>query len=284
MDLSVRVPRLPRPGETVTGSEAVRSPGGKGGNQAVAAARLGPRVQMIGMVGGDPFGVELRRNLEAEGVDVGAVGVAAESATGMALIVVQADGENTITLSPGANALLSAEAAAAGAAAARDAAVLLMNLEVPLDAVLAAAQSTDALRVLNAAPVPKSDLSALLRVVDVLVVNETEAAALLGEPVRDPHALLSLGPRVAVLTLGAAGAVAVSAEGVWKQEGFAVEAVDAVGAGDAFCAALAVALGAGTSIQAALRRACAAGAIATTRFGAQAALPSSTEVDQLLSS
>ena len=280
MDLSVRVPRLPRPGETVTGSEAVRSPGGKGGNQAVAAARLGARVRMIGMVGDDPFGVELRRSLEAEGVDVRTVGVAADDATGMALIVVQGDGENTITVSPGANSVLDP---AEAAEAARDAAVLLMNLEAPLEAVLAAAQSTDALRVLNAAPVPDADMARLLRLVDVLIVNETEAAALLGAPVHDPQVLLALGPRMAVLTLGAAGAVAAAVGESWAQEGFAVEAIDSVGAGDAFCAALAVALGAGAPMPVALRRACAAGAIATTRAGAQSALPGSAEVDRLLS-
>jgi ribokinase len=241
---------------------------------------------MIGMVGADPFGGELRRNLEAEGVEVGAVGTA-DSATGMALIVVQADGENTITLSPGANWLLSAEDVTAGAAvsAALDAsAVLLMNLEVPLDAVLAAAvRSSSALRVLNAAPVPEAGSGNLLQLVDVLVVNETEAAALLGEPVHDPNALLSLGPRITVLTLGAAGAIAATAEQTWAQKGFAVDAVDTVGAGDAFCAALAVALGSGIPIPDALRRACAAGAIATTRAGAQSALPTGAEVDQLLS-
>lgn len=276
MDLAVRVERLPAPGETVSGAEAVRGPGGKGGNQAVAAARLGVRARMIGMLGDDPFGEELRRNLVAEGVDVGAVGTAAGTATGMALIVVQADGENTITLSPGANARLVPSAAGA-------ADVLLMNLEVPLDAVVAAAQSTDALRVLNAAPFLGADISELLQQVDVLVVNETEAAGLLGGPVGDPRALLALGPGTAVLTLGAEGAVAATADRTWTQKGFSVAAIDAVGAGDAFCAALAVALGSGAGIDVALRRACAAGALATTRPGAQAALPTRAEVDQLLS-
>lgn len=282
MDLAVRVERLPAPGETVTGSEAVRGPGGKGGNQAVAAARLGARARMIGMLGEDPFGVEMRRNLEAEGVDVSGVGTAAV-ATGMALIVVQADGENTITLSPGANAVLTpgdVDVDVDVAVGVVD--VLLMNLEVPLDAVLAAARSAEGLRVLNAAPVPDTDISELLRVVDVLVVNETEAAALLGEPVHRPDALLPLGPTVVVLTLGAAGAVAATAEGTWTEKAFAVDAVDTVGAGDAFCAALAVGLGCGDAIGAALRRACAAGALATTRVGAQAALPTGGEVDQLL--
>ncbi|NUR25911.1 MAG: ribokinase [Catenulispora sp.] len=276
MDLAVRVARLPAPGETVSGAEAVRGPGGKGGNQAVAAARLGARARMIGMLGDDPFGEELRRNFAAEGVDVSAVGTAVGTATGMALIVVQADGENTITLSPGANAVLPPAAVA-------PADVLLMNLEVPLGAVVAAAQSTDALRILNAAPFLGTDISELLRQVDVLVVNETEAARLLGGPVSDPSALLALGPGTAILTLGAEGAIAATADRTWTQKGFSVEAIDAVGAGDAFCAALAVALGSGAGMDTALRRACAAGALATTRPGAQAALPTGAEVDQLLS-
>lgn len=274
MDLLVRVARLPAPGETVTGSEAVRGPGGKGGNQAVAASRLGARARMIGMVGDDPFGAELLANLVAQGVDVSGVGTA-DRATGMALIVVQADGENTITLSPGANAVL--EPPAIG-----EVDVLLMNLEVPLEAVTAAAQSANGLRILNAAPFPKADLSSLLQHVDVLVVNETEAAGLLGGPV-EPTALLALGPHTAVITLGAAGAIAATADGTFVAKGFSVDAIDAVGAGDAFCAALAVALGSAAPLDAALRRACAAGALATTRVGAQAALPTSAEVDQLLS-
>ncbi|NUP50363.1 MAG: ribokinase [Catenulispora sp.] len=278
MDLVVRVERLPAPGETVTGAEAVRGPGGKGGNQAVAAARLGARVRMIGMLGEDPFGEEMRRNLEGEGVDVSGVGVAT-SATGMALIVVQADGENTITLSPGANAELAPGDVAVGVVD-----VLLMNLEVPLDAVVAAARSAEGLRVLNAAPIPDADISELLGEVDVLVVNETEAAALVGGPVSSADALLRLGPPAAVLTLGAGGAVAATAEGTWAEKAFAVEAVDTVGAGDAFCAALAVALGGGEGMGAALRRACAAGALATTRVGAQAALPSGGEVEEVLGS
>jgi ribokinase len=280
MDLAVRVPRLPAPGQTVTGSEALRSPGGKGGNQAVAAARLGARARMIGMVGDDPFGAELRRNLIAEGVDVAGVGTASGTATGMALIVVQADGENTITLSPGANAVPPPiEVGVAD--------VLLMNLEIPLGAVLAAAQSTDALRILNAAPFPGADLSDLLRHVDVLVVNETEASALLGASIHDAadaaRSLLALGPRTAVLTLGASGAVAASDEITCVEKGFPTEAIDTVGAGDAFCAALAVALGSGVPLATALRRACAAGALATTRPGAQSALPTNAEINQLLS-
>ena len=207
MDLAVRVPRLPAPGQTVTGSEALRSPGGKGGNQAVAAARLGARARMIGMVGDDPFGAELRRNLIAEGVDVAGVGTASGTATGMALIVVQADGENTITLSPGANAVPPPiEVGVAD--------VLLMNLEIPL---------------------------------------------------------------------GASGAVAASDEITCVEKGFPTEAIDTVGAGDAFCAALAVALGSGVPLATALRRACAAGALATTRPGAQSALPTNAEINQLLS-
>jgi ribokinase len=291
MDLSVRVARLPAPGETVSGEDASRDAGGKGGNQAVAAARLGADVRMIGKLGDDAFGQELRSRLVAEGVDAATVGTAAGTPTGLALIVVQADGENTITLSPGANHRLDASEVGIG-----DAEIVLIQLEVPIAAALAAAHAAKArgaLSVLNAAPRPAADdaLRELLRMVDVLVVNETEAAGLLGAAagtvapaahVDNARTLLTTGPGIVVVTLGAAGAVAVQGADTWREPGFRVEPIDAVGAGDAFCAELAVALGAQAPIPDALRRACAAGALATTRLGAQAALPSRAEVDALI--
>ncbi|MFD3515029.1 ribokinase [Streptomyces sp. NPDC058657] len=294
MDLSVTVPRLPRPGETVCGADVVRGAGGKGANQAVAAARLGAEVRMIGLLGDDALGGELRERLAQEGVDDGGVAQLPGVASGLALIVVQQDGENTITLSPGANHHLDVPAldTLTGGIVAGPADTLLLQLEVPLPTVTAAARAargSGALTVLNAAPLPPSarpDLDDLLRCVDVLVVNETEAAGLLapahGDWAAHATALRALGPGTVVVTLGADGAVAAGPEGACTERGFAVDAVDTVGAGDAFCAQLALSLGAGTPLPDAVRRACAAGALATTRPGAQSSLPSATEVDALL--
>ncbi|MEU3464068.1 ribokinase [Streptomyces sp. NPDC006733] len=294
MDLSVTVPRLPRPGETVSGADVVRGPGGKGGNQAVAAARLGARVRMVGLLGDDAHGGELRAALVAEGIDDRAVGTLPDTPSGLALIVVRHDGENTITLSPGANDRLDESALrtlTAGTVAHR-ADTVLLQLEVPLPTVLAAARAAraaGALTVLNAAPLPAPDplLYELLREVDVLIVNETEAAGLLGRPgggswTARAEQLRRLGPGTVVVTLGAAGAVAAGAGSPLTEPGFPVHAVDAVGAGDAFCAQLALALGQKRPLADAVRGACAAGAVAATRPGAQRALPTRAEVDALL--
>ncbi|CAM5663461.1 ribokinase [Streptomyces spiroverticillatus] len=294
MDLSVTVPRLPRPGETVSGADVVRGAGGKGANQAVAAARLGAQVRMVGLLGDDALGSELRERLALEGVDDQAVRQLPGVSSGLALIVVQQDGENTITLSPGANHHLDVPALGTltGGTLAQSADTLLLQLEVPLPTVLAAARearTAGALTVLNAAPLPASgraELAELLRAVDVLVVNETEAAGLLPRTYDDwaehAEALRALGPTTVVVTLGADGAVAADPHGVCREGGFSVEAVDTVGAGDAFCAQLALSLGSGTPLGEALRRACAAGALATTRPGAQSSLPSTDEVEALL--
>jgi ribokinase len=300
MDLSVTVRRLPGPGETVLGADVVRSAGGKGANQAVAAARLGALVRMIGLLGDDAFGGELRRSLAGEGVDNRAVAELPGTSSGLALIVVQRDGENTITLSPGANRHLDAGrlAALTDGPLAAPADTVLLQLEVPLPTVLAAARAAraaGAYTVLNAAPSPEPGplLDELLRAVDVLVVNETEAAALLGHPAMPSdhvapavwaERLRGLGPGTAVITLGPAGAVAADQHGTRHQPGFPVRAVDAVGAGDAFCAQLALALGARLPMSEALRSSCAAGALAATRPGAQASLPTRAEVDALLES
>ncbi|MEU8888081.1 ribokinase [Streptomyces sp. NPDC048442] len=294
MDLSVTVPRLPEPGETVSGADVVRGAGGKGANQAVAAARLGAEVRMVGLLGDDALGGELRERLVREGVDDRSVAQLPGVASGLALIVVQQDGENTITLSPGANRHLDVPALAGltGGTVVHSADTLLLQLEVPLPTVLAAAREgreAGALVVLNAAPLPspvQPELSELLGVVDVLVVNESEAAGLLPQAHADwgEHArgLRKLGPGTVVITLGADGAVAAGPQVTYTEGGFTVDAVDTVGAGDAFCAQLALSLGSGTPLPEAVRRACAAGALATTRPGAQGSLPSTAEVDALL--
>lgn len=287
-DLVVRVPRLPGPGETVSGADVERHPGGKGANQAVAAARWGAEVRMFGAVGADPAGTDLLNALKAEGVATGGVAALDGVPTGTALIVVERGGENMITLAPGANRRF--EATDPGSADA-----VLAQLEVPvgqITAVFEQARGRGVRCVLNAAPAPVLDetVRALLAVTDVLIVNETEAASLAPAPGSDldqARALLASGPALVVITLGSVGAVAVTADAAWRQAGFVVEAVDTVGAGDAFCAVFAASLAEDaaapleTAVPRALRRACAAGALTATRPGAQAA-PARDEVEAFL--
>jgi ribokinase len=286
VDLSVAVSRLPQPGETVSGTGVARAPGGKGANQAVAAARLGVPVRLAGLVGDDLFGPELRDTVAAQGVEVSAVSILEGTSTGMALITVDESGENMITVAAGANGRFTPERPAlrellGGARA------LLLQLEIPVGTCLAAARAARDLGVpvfLNAAPCPpgvSTDLAELLKLTDALIVNETEAEGLSGGS--DPVGLPALGPAVAVVTLGARGAVAVDASGTPVScGGFVVPTVDAVGAGDAFCAQFTVAFSAGLSLTESVRRACAAGALATTAVGAQAAMPGRAAVEALL--
>ncbi|HUR07403.1 MAG TPA: ribokinase [Nonomuraea sp.] len=276
MDLTVPVTRLPGRGETVAGAAAVRAAGGKGANQAVAAARLGARVRLVGQVGDDALGRELLTAVAREGVDVSGVRQA-PAATGLAMIVVEDGGENMITVARGANGLLRlTDLDLIGADA------LLLQLEIPVAACLASARRARAHGVpviLNAAPYTQG-LEELLTQVDLLIVNEGEAAALNGGT--DPAALLALGPRAAVVTLGERGARGQDASGACQVPTFPVPAVDAVGAGDTFCAQLALAYAAGLPLAQAIRRACAAGALATTGHGAQTAMPTGGQVERLL--
>jgi ribokinase len=310
-DISLAVPHLPGPGETVLSpAGAVTGGGGKGANQAVAAARLGAAVRMVGCCGDDAFGARLRAGLAAEGVDIGGVRVIAGAASGVALITVDAAGENTIAVAAGANGRAGREEVTAAFAAPCDA--LVLSAEIPagvLADVLARAREAGVRCVLNLAPAPDGAAGLLAVGVDWLVVNELEATAVLGRPVAGPPAaelpaaaeppaaraagLTRMGARHAVVTLGPAGAVLASAPDAagdggmaWDNgagrvvtvPGFTVASVDSVGAGDAFVAALAVALAAGMAPADAVRVACAAGAAATTRRGAQAALPHPADV------
>jgi ribokinase len=281
MDISVVVKRLPARGETVLGSGAVIAPGGKGANQAVAAARLGAAVRMAGCTGTDDFGGTLVAGLAAEGIDVAAVRAVTGQATGIALITVDESGENVITVAPGANGQAGPAEVAAALADRPD--LLVMSAEIPAAtlalALDAAAQSSTG-TLLNLAPAPPEPAALLARGVAWLVVNETEAAAILGRPVaglaaaRDAAVdLRGLGAGQAVVTAGSAGAALATSDGAESVAGLRVSSVDAVGAGDAFVAALAVALAGGIPAIQAVRAACAAGATATTRRGTQDALP-----------
>ena len=283
MDISVAVPRLPGPGETVLGSGAVIGPGGKGANQAVAAARLGGAVRMIGCVGGDEFGRMARSALEAEGVDVGGVRVIDDSATGLALITVDAAGENMITVAPGANGRVGDAEVAAALSTAPD--ILVLSVEIPAEVlaeVLAGARAAGVACVLNLAPASPEAAGLLAGPGEAgwLVVNESEAAVVLGHAVAGlgeaaaaARELHDFGARHAVVTAGPDGAALAGPAGDELVSGLVVDSVDSVGAGDAFVAALAVALAAGVPAGDAVRAASAAGATATTRRGTQDALP-----------
>jgi ribokinase len=254
IDLVARCERLPRAGETVADAEFARVPGGKGANQAVAAARLGARVRFVGRVGRDDL---VLRALEGESVDISGV-VRDEGESGVALIVVDATGENIIVVAPGANWRLSPDDVEVG-----DADAVLCQLETPWEVVHAAAASGRFL-CLNASPAR----GALELSPDLLVVNRYEY-----EFVRDYHGLVAL-------TLGAEGAVLLEGgHEVARSRPPNVVAVDGTGAGDAFCAALVVGLLAGRPREAALTWACAAGALAASRPGAQPSLPLASEVD-----
>jgi ribokinase len=285
MDISVTVPTLPGPGMTVLGSPARFSPGGKGGNQAVAAARLGAEVRMVGCVGDDAFGRQLLADLHAEHVGTGHVRIIAGAPTGLAMIAVDRAGENLITVAPGANHEVTPD----DVARADPTDVLVISAEIPVPAVRSAlARPPAVLRILNLAPVPPDACAIIADYagrLDWLVVNESEAAALLGHPSSAPTAaaqaaaaLVAAGARHAVVTAGAHGAALADAEGTDTIEGFPVHAVDTVGAGDTFVGALAVALAAGVQPKDAVRAAAAAGAAAVTRQGAQTAMPAPPDI------
>ena len=286
-DLVTMVPHLPRPGETVLGDALHTFPGGKGANQAVAAARLGGRVSMVGRVGADPFGAALVEQLVDAGVDTRGVTRDPALPTGTALIVVDSAGQNQIAVAPGVNQAVGEEEVAGALAMLGPDDLLLVQLEVPLAAVREAVLQTRAAVLLNAAPPLRLDGNLLQRL-DVLVVNETEAEVLFARTVTGPEAAAEVtsiaraaGVDLAIVTLGAAGAVFGDGRSSELVAPFRVQAVDATAAGDAFVGALAVALTAGTPASAAVRLANAAGAAATTRRGAQSSLPSPSDLKRL---
>jgi len=286
MDLTLRVGRLPAPGETVLSQQpGVTSPGGKGANQAAAAAAFGADVRMIGRVGDDDAGRSLVADLAGRTVDVSCVLATQGTRTGGATIAVDPAGENVILVDPGANGLVAA--ADIDGAGLAGAAVMLVQLEIPQAAVLAAlrAASNPAIAILN--PAPAAALSpGLLSLADVLVPNRTELAGLTGTAVpADPAAIAAMARTLdadVVVTLGPEGALVVPRDGNALQVvAPAVATVDATGAGDSFCGALAVSLGQGAELADAARLAVAAAAISTTAFGARGRLASRGEAESL---
>jgi ribokinase len=292
MDLVFGAPRLPLRGETVSGSAFGMFIGGKGANQAVAATRAGARVEMIGRVGTDTFGQDISGSLAAEGVGLKHVVRDAHEGTGVAGIVVEADGANSIVVVPRANARLTEHDVRRGRGAIAAASVLLLQLEVPLEASIAAARiarRAGSTVLLN--PAPARDLpDALYGLVDVVVPNESETLFLTGVPattkegaVEAAGVLRRRGVRAVVLTLGERGALLLEdGASPTEIEPFAVGVVDTTAAGDAFCGALAVALAEGKPMVEAARFACAAGALACTVMGAGPSLPTRTRIEELL--
>ncbi|MDI3318040.1 MAG: ribokinase [Bacillota bacterium] len=293
MDLVVQVPRWPGPGETALGERFLQVPGGKGANQAAAAAALGGEVAMVGRVGRDAFGAALLENLRRFGVDVSGVVADAEAPTGLAVIGVEQGGENRIVVIPGANGRLGVEDLEASAAAGlwEEARVLLLQCEVPAETIVAAARlgRRHGLTVLldPAPPIPLPE--EVWRYVDACLPNRLEAGALTGRPVADLTSarlagadLLARGLRWVVVKLGAQGVLVGEGSDFLHIEGLRVPAVDTTAAGDVFAGALAVGLTEGLAFTAAASFANRAAALSTTRPGAQSSIPARSQVDALL--
>ena len=290
IDLVVRTPRFPQPGETIAGEDLAVVPGGKGANQAVAAARLGGRVAMVGRVGADAFGPRSLGGLEQQGVDTCHVGRDERSATGTAVILIDAQGQNSIILSPGANQRVEPADVEAAQHLFKGSEMLVLQLEIPLETVEFAAglaREHGLSVILN--PAPGQTLpGCLLESVDVLVPNETELQLIAGRETDGTEArvaaareLLRRGVAAVVVTLGADGALVVTHDETQLVAGRQADVVDTTAAGDAFVGALAVALTAGRALCEAVEYANCAGALAVTRFGAQPSLPTAAEVDAL---
>jgi len=293
-DMIVRTRRLPRPGETLLGGEFLTAAGGKGANQAVAAARAGGTVTYVARIGSDMLGDQALAGWEKEGIDTTYVTRDKTVPSGVALVLVAADGENSISVAGGANAKLTPALVRRAAPAIRAADTVLMQFETPLESVQAAAEiaAKAGVRVIvNPAPARKPTAD-LLRLVDVLTPNETEAELLTGIRIRTPRdaakaaaALLEAGPRHVIVTLGSRGALVVErAAGAILVPAFEVDPVDTTAAGDTFNGALAVALGEGRSLVEAARFAAAAAAISITRLGAQPSAPNRGEIEKLCTS
>jgi ribokinase len=288
VDLTFRTPRLPRPGETVAGRAMIVGFGGKGANQAVAAARLGASVSFVGRVGDDSFGDDYLRHLDAEGIQLKYVWPDAEQPTGSAAILVDDQAANCIVVAPGANDRLTPADVGAAAEVISGADALLCQLEVPPETTLEAFRVARAARVrtvLN--PAPAMELPAqLLQLADLVVLNETELELLTGQNDIEIGAakLRTCGPRAVVATLGERGAKIVDETGTKAIDAFPVAAVDTTGAGDAFTAALAVGWARGQSLRTAARIAAAAAALTVTRLGTQAAFPTDAEVGNFIGS
>jgi ribokinase len=287
-DLVVKSPRFPQPGETISGEDLQIIPGGKGANQAVAAARQGVKTAMLGRVGSDSFAPFLVDNLNANQVDTSHV-IVDSSATGTAIIVVDSNGQNSIVLSPGANGNVSP--ADVDSASFSNSELLLLQLEIPTPTVLHAAQQARAnglTVILNPAPA-KSLPAELISTVDILIPNESELSLLTSLPVNDVASaekaakeILKQGVKTVIVTLGSKGALLVTDTQVTQVDTYKVNVVDTTAAGDAFIGGFASAMLSGKALEDSVRYGCACGALATTKFGAQPSLPTKAEVEKFI--
>ncbi len=290
-DMVVKSARLPRPGETITGGQFYMAAGGKGANQAVAAARLGAHVTFVARVGTDMFGAQAIDAYDDEGIDTELILRDPEHPTGVALILVDAEGENLIAVASGANHAMTQADVDRAADRIQEADAVLLQLEIPLEVVRYAAHLASEAGIpviLDPAPAPEKPLPPeLLRDVTYLTPNESEAERLSGVPVRDePSArqaaekILAAGARNVIITLGAQGALVATADQMVHSPGFSVEAKDCTAAGDAFNAGLAVAIAQGRPLLEAVRYGHMTAALSVTRLGAQPSLPTAAEVVQ----
>ncbi|HSQ25807.1 MAG TPA: ribokinase [Anaerolineales bacterium] len=291
MDLIVRSPHIPAPGETVLGSTFATAGGGKGANQAVAAARLGARVSMVGRVGDDSYGDVLLQSLQSDGVDTRFVQRDPNQPTGLALITVDDHGENSIVVVSGANWQVSTADIERAADEIANADALVLQLEIPLESVEYAVRLAHQRQIpviLNPAPAQALPAS-LLQHVAYLVPNESEAALLSGTTVTDSHTaqeaiarIRQSGVNTVIMTRGSQGAFVSGASGTYSVPAFQVNPVDTTAAGDAFVAGLAFGIASNQPLKQAVRLAAAAGALATTKPGAQPSLPNAAQVERLL--
>lgn len=300
MDLVVRVPRWPQPGETLTGQSFATFLGGKGYNQALAARRAGSQVAFVGKLGRDAFGDQFEAALQQDGLDYRYISRTDEASTGVANIIVEPNGLNSIMLVPGTNGLLSASDVVAAASVFEGAKVLLLQLETPLDTAITAARlarAAGATVILTPAPAPAIPLpTELLQLIDILVPNEIEVFQLAGLPRPAAsgessfpervaaNSLLQQGVKAVLVTLGGRGALLVTPDKTAHFPGYQVEVVDTTAAGDAFTGTLATGLAHGLSIEEAIKPANAAGALACTRPGSGASLPTAAQVQAFLAS
>ena len=288
-DMVVKSERIPGPGETVTGGTFFMPAGGKGANQAVAAARLGAQVTLVAKVGDDMFGHQAIENFKKEGICTDHIVLDSENATGVALILVDEAGENCISVAPGANFAITPADVGAAAEVIRKADVVLLQLEIPMDVVQhTAALAAEAgvpvvLDPAPAAPLPEG----LLPNVSVLTPNESEAERLTGIAVSDEAsarqaaaALVEAGARQVIITLGTKGALVIGPELDTLVSSYEVQAADSTAAGDAFNGGLAAALGSGDILEDAVRQAAMVGALSVTKMGAQPSLPTAEELRQ----
>lgn len=288
-DMVIKSDRLPKPGETILGGNFLMNHGGKGANQAVAAARLGGNVTFVCKIGNDIFGNETIEMFRKEKIDTSYVGITSQEPSGVALINVDKKGENCIVVASGANGTLSVEDIQNAELAIKQASIVIMQLETPMESVAYAAQmakSNGVTVVLNPAPAPNAPLpDELLAHVDILIPNVTEAEIITGMPITDEesvkeaiHRISAKGIKTVIVTMGSKGALAYENNEFIHVPAFKVEAVDTTAAGDTFCGGLCVALSEGKNLKEAILFASKASSISVTRMGAQVSIPLREEI------